>query len=50
MTDVAQFIANDLCMRLLNIILSGHAEHSLEKRDSLQKRRKDTKKTVLPLN
>ena len=26
MNDVALFIANDLCIRLLNIILTGHAE------------------------
>ena len=41
MSDVALFITNDLCLRLLNIILTGNAECGLEKRDSLQKRRKD---------
>lgn len=49
-SDVALFVTNDLCMRLLNIILTGLAELGLEKRDSLQKRRKDQKKAALPLN
>ena len=48
-SDVALFITNDLCLRLLNIILTGHPESGLEKRDSLQKRRKDSKKATLPL-
>ena len=47
---MALFITNDLCLRLLNIVLTGCADKGLEKRDNHQKRRKDMKKAALPLN
>ena len=34
-SDVALFITNDLCLRLLHIILTGNAERGLAKRDAV---------------
>ena len=49
-SEIAVMVSCDFSFRLLNILLTGFAERSLDKRDALQKRRRDLKQAALPLS